>query len=621
MCGIVGVIQPDSRDIRETASAMLVEIAHRGPDATGIWESQGVALANARLAIVDLSLTENQPMTIDGCTLVFNGEIYNYKDVRNQLVSLGRNFKTGSDTEVVLQAFLEWGLECFSFLNGMWAVAIYESKTGNLVLSRDRLGVKPLYWTRNNSTFGFSSEIKGLLKLVPIRNLNKSYFVNALLHTGVDSGAESPIEQIFQVEPGCHIVVAKDFSMKITKWWELKPPSKLLDAESAISAFKEVFEDAVRIRIPTDVSYGFSLSGGLDSTAVFCCAASHHFFGSKPSGIHNLSYIGGEMDESSIAANTCKQFDRELNIFYANPADLFEKVNQVVWFQEGIGWNPSILAYDFYYSKLRESGIKVILEGHGADEIFGGYPGMISEFLNQKSVFQNPRTTLNLLKLINASSNPEVGELPVSSNLKLWENYFRSRVSKHVPKFGSAARRRTRLFSDEIFQVKNSSKGHNPFSKNSFKSITYHHTMNQTLPQILRVFDRASMAHGVESRAPFLDYRLLELGMTLNDAQIVSPKYTKPIIRESLSAYLPAQVLESKQKRGFGAPIGKIINSPNARNFLKSSEMGNIFRNAEFIDSQNLKALLAVSERPLSKEEIAEIWQVTTFAIWQSKFL
>jgi asparagine synthase (glutamine-hydrolysing) len=621
MCGIVGVIDRSSSQMHSTITSMVQQISHRGPDATGVWVKDCAALGNARLAIVDLSTSENQPMVMEGKTLVFNGEIYNYKDIRRELESLGRRFQTNSDTEVVLQAFLEWDVESFSHLNGMWAIAIYDSIADSLVLSRDRFGVKPLYWTRFSQGFAFGSEMKSLLGFISKKTLNTTYFGNAIFGNRADEGANSPIEEIFQVSPGSYLTVDKVFQITETIWWQIKETNEPTGDFNSLSSFKNTFEDAVRIRIPSDVRYGFSLSGGLDSTAVFSCAARNAFFNNSPSGIFNLAYRGGGMDESPIAKETAALHNQELEIFSADPEKLFEKIGEVVWSQEGIGWNPSILAYDFYYERLRENGIKVIIEGHGADELYGGYPGMISEYLARKRYFTKPIWTLETLKMLNQSGNPEVGELPSSSMFRIYLNYLRAYGSVNFRKNSPVRMPADGLFSKELITLNRDLSDINPYSRDSFKSVTYRHTFQQTLPQVLRVFDRASMAHGVESRAPFLDYRLFELAMNSNDKLLVSKKYTKPIIREALSEFIPSGILKEQRKRGFGAPLNKILEAKSTAKYLLSNEMVSIFRQADYINSEKVINLLKQNKSTYSATEIKEIWQATTFAIWQDKFL
>lgn len=621
MCGIVGVIDRSSSQLHSTVMSMVRQISHRGPDATGVWVKDCAALGNARLAIVDLSTSENQPMVMDGKTLVFNGEIYNYKDIRRELEILGRKFQTNSDTEVVLQAFLEWNVESFNRLNGMWAIAIYDSVTESLVLSRDRFGVKPLYWTKFSEGFAFSSEMKSLLGLIPKKTLNTSYFGNAIFGNRSDDGTDSPIEEILQVHPGSYLKIDKAFQISETIWWYLKDTNEQADSFDSLSSFKETFIDAVRIRIPSDVRYGFSLSGGLDSTSVFSCAAKNGFFGNPPSGAFNLAYTGGGMDESPIAMETAALHNQELKILTADPEKLFERIRDVVWSQEGIGWNPSILAYDFYYERLRENGIKVVIEGHGADEMYGGYPGMVGEYLARKRFFKKPFWTLETLKMLNHSGNPEVGELPSSSIFRIYLNYIRAYGSVNIKKKSSIRMSPVGLFPEELRSFSKHLGEPNPYSRDSFKSVAYRHTFQQTLPQVLRVFDRASMAHGVESRAPFLDYRLFELAMSLNDKLLVSTRYTKPIIREALSEFIPPRILNEQRKRGFGAPLNQILGAKSTANFLLSSEMVSIFQKAQFINFENIFHLLKQNKSTYTALEIKEIWQATTFAIWQDKFL
>jgi asparagine synthase (glutamine-hydrolysing) len=625
MCGIVGLIQSKPTNVRNLTLSMLGQIEHRGPDATGIWNSENVGLGNARLAIVGLSLLQNQPMTMGDHTLVFNGEIYNYREVRNELKLLGRIFTDGSDTEVVLQAFLEWGIGSFLKFNGMWAIAIYDHMDAKLYLSRDRLGVKPLYWTSDSKNFGFSSEIKGLLSLIPSRDINLGYFSQAIFNNVADQGTESPLSQVEQVAPGTVLIVSRDFSISIKDWWKFQPSLQLEASPKTSEQFREVFEDAVRIRIPTDVSYGFSLSGGLDSTAVFGCAATNDFFGTKPLGVFNLAYSGGFMNESPSARETTRLFEKQLEVFVAKPEELLNRISRVVWSQEGIGWNPSILAYDFYYSHLQDAGIKVIIEGHGPDEILGGYPGMVIEFLLQNPLLRNPGDILPLLKMANSSGNPEVGERLLTNDRELVTNFLRGYIKSKLQdsKFVTTHRKRTHssIFSEKLSISQHNSSEIYPFPAGSFKSVLFKHATHKTLPQVLRVFDRASMAHGIESRSPFLDYRLFELAMSMPDSFLLSKKHMKPMVRETLGEYIPSHILKNREKRGFGAPIGRILSSESIRKYLMSSEMKSNFRSAQCINGEELIKLLETEKSEYSPLELKEIWQAVTFAIWQKQFL
>ena len=627
MCGITGVIQSSPSNLERLISSMLEEIAHRGPDAMGIWVSDKIAFGNARLAIVDLSTAQNQPMTIKGHTLVFNGEIYNYRELRSELELTGNVFRSDSDTEVVLQSFLTWGTESFKKFNGMWAIAIYDSASGNLILSRDRFGVKPLYYSSNSERIGFSSEIKGLLPLIPHRTMNVSYFARAISKNHSDDGSTTSLNEVFQVPGGCFVKIDRNLTITTEKWWQLETSPLNTNRIENLEKFRNIFEDSVKIRIPSGVNYGFSLSGGLDSTAVFGCAASNAYFGSTPSGIFNLAFQGGDLDESPLAAETSKIFANELTVILANPENLLSRIKDVVWSQEGIGWNSSILAYDFYYSKLREFGIKVILEGHGADEMYGGYPGMVSEFLFKKPIYIQPTKTFSLLNMANLGSNPEMGENQISSKFKLLSYFLRGYLNSNLGRLGYKTKERTHPnYSDEIldsiYRIQSLERVDNPqFSRKSFKSVIHNHVFCKTLPQVLRVFDRASMAHGIESRAPFLDYRLFEFGMSVPDSQLISDRYTKPIIRNGLTDFIPKHIRTQSVKRGFGAPLHRVFNSNATRKYLLSQEMRNLYANAEGINSKNLIKLLASRNSDLSADEIKSIWRATTFAIWQSKFL
>jgi asparagine synthase (glutamine-hydrolysing) len=626
MCGIVGIKSQNQAALEKSVLKMLDLVSHRGPDARTHVVSGEIAMGNARLSITDLSCVSNQPMTINEFTIVFNGEIYNYKQIRTELQQLGEIFDTDSDTEVVLRSFIRWGEQAFSKFNGMWAIAIYNSNSKSLHLSRDRFGVKPLYWTCSSGQFAFSSEIKGLLPLLRTKTMNKAYFANAIQKNHVDFGFASPIEEVQQLPAGSCLRLGSSFNVEVIKWWVPETETNRMSLQDQQDRFKELLVDSIKLRIPEEVTYGYSLSAGLDSNAIFSTAATNRFFGYSPIGVFNLSYQSGAMDESIEARKTAELFDMRFNSVVSDPSELLSNLEDVVWTQEGIGWNPSILAYHFFYSEVKKLGVKVLIEGHGADEILGGYPGMVFEYLTGRPRLRDLAKLIPTLRMIDSSGNSEVEERTLGSSAKLFGYFLKSAVRARVPssyeqKLERLDQSLSYVFEDFLHRDFYEEQLSIPRSISGFKKTLYLHTLYKTLPQILRVFDRASMAHGIESRAPFLDYRIFEHVLSMDEKLLLSSGCLKPALRLSMANTMPAHIMRTNIKRGFGSPLQEIFSNESVSRYLLSQQFIEYYKSAMGVNEKVLIKNLKSQPQKLSRQQLVTIWQAITFSIFQAKFL
>ena len=633
MCGISGILGdlPNTL-LNKSSMAMVSELAHRGPDHQGNWVEAGIALASARLAIVDPTVVANQPMDLPGLKtkMVFNGEIYNYRELRTFLENAGVMFRTSSDTEVVQKSLELMGSDALKHFNGMWAIAFWDPIKRQLLISRDRYGKKPIYWTVVNGIFYFSSEMKSFKVIGCKLKPNQNYFSKYLHNEGVDSGEDTPFEGVHSIPAGHNLEIKMGGTPTITKWWD---PSANLDQpqnlNEALEEFHTLFIDAVKIRIPTDSKISVSLSGGLDSTAVLG-AVDYSLKSINSSQIIEpltLTLPGSRFDESGIAARTAKQFGLKIHSVKMEEFDIEASIKEAIWHQESLAWSPALLAFHHYYRGVAMSGAKVILEGHGSDEYLAGYPSFIrSEMYRKIKQLKLGRANF-LLKKLAQTSNPVIGErntlpkiMPIASMIRpflgeTWRQHSNSRETEQVYSLNQG------IFKKSLIETWDRKVGFNSnFSgvKGDLdKAVQY-----SMLPQILRVFDRASMANSVESRAPFMDYRLIQLIFSLSQEQLVEGLGSKPFVREGLRDFLTPEVQRNLTKQGFAGDAPAWFTHQSTKQKLKDIISKDVFHETPFINHRAYADLVETSfSRDLDSIEINAIWKAYSFIVWHQMFV
>ena len=378
MCGIAGIVDFGREVDLRSAIAMAALLEHRGPDDAGAFAEDGVALAHRRLAIIDLSRDGRQPMADPSgrCRLVYNGEVYNYRELRSELAAIGHRFRTQTDTEVIIAAYLEWGPACVERFNGMWAFALWDRLTGELFCSRDRFGIKPFYYRREGHRLVFASELKAFradsAPLTPNPPAVRAYLEHGLL----DHTEETFFAGIMQLPPAHWMVFSKD-GLKLSRYWRLESQDAPPDATNVV---RELFLDAVRLQLRSDVPVGSALSGGIDSSAIVCAidyllrtesgsAASvgnrqrtfTAYFGDP--GLDERPYARAVIDRTRAAAHWISFTDNDLTSDLATIVEAHDEPFR----------SPSMVAGWYVMRAARESGVKVLLNGQGADELLAGY--------------------------------------------------------------------------------------------------------------------------------------------------------------------------------------------------------------------------------------------------------
>jgi len=555
MCGITGIYGMSSGQSSSSIRLMNNAISHRGPDDEGYYVDEQVALGHRRLAIIDLSPAGHQPMhSNDGnLEIAFNGEIYNFNDVKKLLT--GYAFKSGSDTEVILAAYQQWGKDCLHHLNGMFAFAIWDKAKQELFIARDRLGIKPVYYFSKDKMFLFSSEIRALLQsgIVP-RKINRrvihEYFTYQTIHA-----PETFINNVFMLMPG-HCMTINTSGINIERYWHIVENT---DFSSSGKSYREVCEDinklffdAVNRRLISDVPFGAFLSGGIDSSAVVGAMSRIH---SQPVKTFTIAFDESDFSEAKFAKLIADKFKTDHHEFLLKPEEFLNQLPEAMnALDHPSGDGPN----SYIVSKItRQAGVTMALSGLGGDELFAGYPVFKrTELLYQKSwLWKLPLPLRQLLgKLITAlkkdTASIKLQQLLLSPDASLQYSFPVSRQISNAQQLS--------LFIEEKFngidavkeiikELNKSSAGLPLFSQVSAAEISSY--MQNVL---LRDTDQMSMAVALEVRVPFLDYKLVEYVMGVND-EYKNPVYPKKLLVDSLGDLLPDEVVHRK-KMGFVFP-------------------------------------------------------------------
>ena len=609
MCGIAGALYADpTRPCEpEMIKRMTDVMSYRGPDDSGAWLDGPVGLGHRRLSIIDLG-GGHQPMTDVSGTLwiVFNGEIYNYQEVRADLIARGLTFETQSDTEVILQAYAAMGEKCVTALNGMFAFAIWDTKQRTLFLARDRMGVKPLYYVERPDAFLFASEIKSLLAsgLVEARAREEA-FAEYLIFRQV-AGSDTLFQGVRSLPPGCTMTV-RDGRASVSAYWSPYPQGDREDIsyEDAKAQLTALLEDSVRLRLISDVPVGTFCSGGVDSSLVTALAAR---LKREPVNTFSVGFDEADYDESAFAKMVSSHhgtIHHELRVGNVKYAELFRRM---VWHNdEPLDFANSV--HIFALSELAKRQVTVVLTGEGSDELFAGYPRYrIPDMARSYRRVPAPlRRALGLLvndhrlaKLDRyAACTPTEAMLYNSSYLRpsvVREAY--PRMNGYALAFrNSRVERQERLNLDSVARV----------------SLLDQETF---LVSILHRQDKMSMAAAIESRVPFMDYRIVEFANRLPTKYKIRKGTGKAIVKDVARSVLPAPVVD-RRKSGFGVPLARWFRSDDGLGEQIMALPDN--RSADVFDRAVLRRLIA-EHRQGAHDHSELLWTALNLATWRDVF-
>ncbi|RMF04847.1 MAG: asparagine synthase (glutamine-hydrolyzing) [Bacteroidetes bacterium] len=534
MCGFLGLISAAGKNIsREIVSTGMQYLAHRGPDDQGQQISDNWALGHQRLAIFDASAAGRQPFHRDGCYLVFNGAIYNFRQLRTQLSSLGHSFSTETDSEVVLAAYLEWGKDCPFRFNGMWAFAIVDTRQQILFCSRDRFGIKPFYYCRTPSIpFAFASEIKAFQALPDWQaHLNYQRGFEYLAYGWQDHTSQTLFAEVQQLAAGHNLIFDFKFKQtKIERYFHLSKIPRWKESELSLSEaaqqLSKLLSSSTEMRLEADVPVGLTLSGGLDSSSI--AGLSRTIIGEQVP-IHSFSvcFPGKDIDETDYIRAVARQHNLCMHHYQTRATDCWTDYSQTLWHQDEPFSSAAVMAHFGLMREARKMGYKVLLNGQGADEILAGYVRFYGPYLRGMSWPQ---------RLIAG------GQLLLHGGLDLTRlRHFFFPVAARVPLFSTG----WRACEDQLFR-RSPEQDLRQCSENLLGEVGF--------PVMLHYEDRNAMAHGIEMRTPFLDHRLVAFALALPASYKIRHAQRKYLLRRAMWKLLPPKVRRRKRKIGFATP-------------------------------------------------------------------
>ncbi len=623
MCGICGVFTFDGSPVdREMISRMGSCIRHRGPDGDGCYVSNGIGLGHRRLSIIDIDGGAQPIASDDGnLQLIFNGEIYNFIELRDELKKKGHIFKTRSDTEVILRSYEEWGLECVTFFNGIFAFALWDGTRKRLLLARDHLGVKPLYYALLANRLLFASEVKSLLadhdcpRAVDVTSLATLFTLRYV------PSPSTMFEGINKVPPG-HIMTVSAEGCAVQRYWNWKPEIGYgADEQSLVEQYQSLLHDAVRLQMRSDVPVGLFLSSGVDSGALLAIMSQHS---GRPVPTFTIGFEGGESsNETDDARQIAERFGTNHSELIIGAKDYEQYYERYMWdIEEPVG-NETAAAF-YFVSHIASKQVKVALTGQGADEPWAGYnrylgvkfsgaysrlPKLLSQHIVGNVVEKLARSPS--LKR-SAASLHERDEL--TRFVKIYSFYtqsmkqslFQPWLQNHVSTDGTEARAALRQLQADVQQL-------DPLTQ-----MLYIDTRANLPDDLLMVADKTAMANSLEARVPFLDKRLVEFIETLPPNLKLRGLQGKYLHKKALEKWLPKKAVHRK-KKGFANPIGKWLRT-TMRGFAGACLLSEQAAVNQYFEPSYIKALMAAHDAG-RQDHLRHIYLLMSFELWHQAFI
>ncbi|MCX8022636.1 MAG: asparagine synthase (glutamine-hydrolyzing) [Syntrophorhabdaceae bacterium] len=626
MCGIGGVVDLEKRAVEpETLLLMSKAISHRGTDDEGyilistltsgyrtyagedsVLEIKGempvlnkgantggmdVGLCHRRFSIIDLSFRGHQPFMDweKRCSIVFNGEIFNYLELREELERRGHKFFSSSDTEVIAEAYKEWGPDSFGLLNGFWAIALFDFKNSSLILSRDRLGKKPLYWTKKGGRIYFASEIKAILQVPELKRgtvkVNEEVAYYWLEYGFRDFIDATFFDDIYSLPPASWTYVDNDFPNNMRFYWgipERRMKEREIPVDEASSRLKEIIKDAVKIRLRADVPWSIELSGGLDSSSIVAIAS--QIAQNRPHVI-TVRFPEEEWNEEPYARSIAQNLNVDYHVIDPPIANAWQQLMAFTYLHEEPYHSPNLRVFQLYWSIMRSQGTKISLQGTGGDELFAGYNYYFPlALIDGVKGFDITGVIKNLLKWTEYRQG-------VHANMRLIFYFLRTllpwvRVKHRFKNF---------------IRIKPPEGKGIPFK--SFQDALLSDMTRTKMRYWLLSFDKNSMGIPIEVRSPLLDYRVVDFAMSLPLSYLIKDGWHKWILRKTMEDVLPKDVVWREKKMGFPFPYERFISESNEIINLIMKEAHNPY--------------LDFSRQELFRDN----WYVISFILWYELFI
>ena len=601
MCGIVGLVTKKEKE--NTIKLMNDRIKHRGPDGDGYFIDGDVALGHRRLSIIDLS-TGDQPMfNEDGSVVtVFNGEIYNYQQLKEELIALGHDFKTKSDTEVLVHGYEEWHTDLPKHLRGMFAFAIYDKNKNEVFLARDNFGIKPLYYAKMNDTFMFASEIKAFLDVPDFEKVFNESILETYLEFSFVPTNETFFKGVHRLDAGCSLLY-KDGEIKLNKYFKLDFKEENMSFEDAVKNISAVMKDSVEKHLIADVEVGSFLSSGIDSSYIVSLA--------KPNKTYTVGYENKKYDETMYAKDLAEKLGIKNESKIITKEEYLENISKIMYHLDEPTSDPAAISL-YFVAKLASKDLKVVLSGEGADEFFGGY-NYYREEVDYKFYNKLPFCIRHAIGKV-ASIFPEGrgfnflvrrGEKLENSYIGVNRN-FSSKMAKKVLKNNYELKA-----IDVTKDVYNEFKNYSNIDKMQAIDINF-----WLMKDILLKADRMTMASSIEGRVPFIDKEVFKVASHLPFDYKVTKENTKVALRAAAKEVIPTEAYK-KKKLGFPVPVREWIKEGDFKEEVEktlNSDVANKYFNTKIINKMFEEHING------KKDNYRKIWTIYTFIKWYQVF-
>jgi len=631
MCGIAGIKNFNGKPVKPDEIVLMADLMrHRGPDDHGyaFFNSSGkcfsegrdipasqnhavMALGHRRLTIIDLQETGRQPMSSQQQRfwITFNGEIYNYIELREQLKSLGHTFTSTGDTEVILKAYQQWSTSCIERFNGMWAFAIWDCQEQELFCSRDRMGVKPFYYYFGPDKFIFASEVKAVVAALEPRkrNTNTPYIARFIINGLLNDGNDTFFEHVQQLRPA-HCLLIKNNQMTTWRYWDIPQQAVMqadtatMDQNQAVEQFRDLLTDSIRLRFRADVPVGMCLSGGLDSSSVVALASKAL---SAKLLTFTTEYQEKDFSEGRYAREVVRCFGTEAKYTTPTGAQFIDFIDKFSWYHDEPCPGPGPFS-QWHVMQLASKDVKVVLDGQGADEVVAGYYHYFNYYLTSvfKRMFNTgpARTTLkqylsdNRLITRHLGQSQYQGYLTALSHianrtLPAWLRDIARPLRKSAKRLRGAGAMFDVANKDFLSQSLPLFRPWHQRYRDDLNDILYRELTRDNIPMLLQFNDRTSMAFSIESRVPFLDYRLVEFCGSLPYNMKIQGNVTKKIMRQAMRGILPDMVVDRPDKKGYPTPFALWLKGP-INQYVKDMITSKTFTQRNIFQPDKVQTLL-----------------------------
>lgn len=617
MCGLLAFLSlAGGHHAEAVAARMLPTISHRGPDDSGIWSEGPVALGFRRLSILDLSAAGHQPMSSsDGqCTIVFNGEIYNFVELRSELEALGHRFRSHGDSEVLLGAYRQWGTDCLQRLRGMWSFVLFDRARGVLFGSRDRFGMKPLFRHQTLGHAIFASEIKAIRASGLYKDaLNLRTCANYLYSDELDFDSSTFYEGIVQLPAAHAFELTLDGRYRQWRYWDIQTQAYQSPGQPA-EAFAALFDDAMRLHMRSDVPVGVNLSGGLDSTSILCAAARLNAEAGATTPLLAFSYQDPRFDETRYVRDTLAQTGAQIVPLGLTPAQLWDSLPTVLAaHDEPVHTMTALVGYHLMALAARH-GVKVVLNGQGADEVIGGYG---SYFEDRWAELVRTGRRREAQQQIDEFTHVHGGDA-LARYARARRHVVQSALAS-LPPYRMLADRRHFARLGRLDWIRPELAEHLPSARQrtaqGLSAVLHKSVQREPLPLYLRIEDRNSMAHSVEARLPFLDHRLVELVFAMPSEWKLRGPWNKFVLREAMKGSIPESVRTRVDKMGFPVDVENWLRGPLYEP-VKAILYDREFVEHPFFDARRLQACLEAHVAGTGNHA-TKLFSAVQFFLWQ----